>query len=91
MNERLEARVEGRVQGVSFRHHIRKKARELGIQGWVRNEHDGSVQVRAEGPREKLDLLLAHMQQGPEGCRVEDVEVEWRPHQGDLGAFSVAH
>lgn len=90
MDERFEARVEGRVQGVCFRYYTRQRAHELEVNGWVRNERDGSVRVLAEGPRARLDQLLAFLHQGPEGARVDHVQVDWQPHRGDLETFSVA-
>lgn len=91
MDERFEASVQGRVQGVCFRHYTRKRAQELQLRGWVRNERDGSVKVLAEGPREQLDALLEFLHRGPDGARVDRVRADWQPHQGDLNSFSVAH
>jgi len=48
----VEARrflVRGRVQGVGFRWFVEREAHILGIAGWVRNNHDGSVEVLAQG------------------------------------------
>ncbi len=89
--ERLEAVVEGRVQGVSFRYYTRQRAHQLELKGWVRNENDGSVRVLAEGPREALEALLEFLGHGPEGARVESVSPSWSAGQGDLKPFAIAH
>ena len=46
--------VRGRVQGVGFRWFVEREAHLLGIAGWVRNNHDGSVEVLAQGTRDQL-------------------------------------
>lgn len=89
--QRLQARVEGRVQGVCFRHYTSKRARELNLKGWVRNEDDGSVLVLAEGPRSDLDELLKFLHHGPEHAHVQHVATEWQDYSGDLTPFSVKH
>src|SRR5690606_23075698 len=67
---RLSAVVRGRVQGVGFRHFTRQQALALGVVGWVRNEHDGSVALEAEGPRTDLESLLQAVRRGPSAARV---------------------
>jgi len=62
------------VQGVGFRWFVERRAHELGLRGWVRNEDDGRVQVYATGPREKIDLLAAALHQGPRMAEVRGVE-----------------
>ncbi len=87
--ERLHARVYGLVQGVGFRHFVWKHARALNLTGWVRNRRDGSVEVVAEGPREALETLLAHLHQGPWGSRVDRVEATWLPATHEFLDFEV--
>ena len=87
--ERLEATVIGRVQGVGFRYHVLRRATELGLTGWVANEHDGSVRCRVEGPRSDLDALVEALETGPDGAVVERVIVGFGPATGTLGAFGV--
>jgi acylphosphatase len=88
-HERLQAVVRGRVQGVSFRYYTQAEARRLGLNGWVRNQPDGSVEVLAEGPRAELDALLAFLHRGPPAARVSGVEAHRSPALGDLGPFDV--
>jgi acylphosphatase len=74
----IEARrffVRGRVQGVGFRWFVEREAHILGIAGWVRNNHDGSVEVLAHGTRDQLTGLHGRLREGPRAARVDVVEV----------------
>ena len=71
----VQARVTGRVQGVSFRWYAEEQARSLGVAGWVRNEPDGSVLLHAEGEDEAVDALVDWCRSGPSAARVSDVAV----------------
>jgi acylphosphatase len=74
----LRAIVRGRVQGVGFRDFVWRRARFLGLVGYVRNLPDGrSVEVVAEGQRDDLEQLLEFLRSGPPAARVEQVDVEW--------------
>ena len=65
--------IAGRVQGVGFRWFARVAARRLELGGWVMNRADGTVEVVATGPQEKLDQLRRQLSRGPDGARVESV------------------
>ncbi|HLB20984.1 MAG TPA: DNA polymerase ligase N-terminal domain-containing protein [Solirubrobacteraceae bacterium] len=67
--------LSGRVQGVGFRDATRSMARELGVQGWVRNADDATVTVHAEGPPAAIEELVAFLRQGPPGAAVADLTV----------------
>jgi len=67
--------VRGRVQGVGFRWFVEREANILGIAGWVRNNHDGSVEVLAQGTRDQLSGLHSRLREGPRAARVDAVEV----------------
>ena len=71
----VQARVSGRVQGVSFRWYAQEQARSLGVAGWVRNEPDGSVLLHAEGEDQAVDALVAWCHDGPALARVTGVAV----------------
>lgn len=86
--QRLHARVTGRVQGVGFRYYVMTSAAEIGLTGWVRNRWDGSVEVMAEGNREKLDLLVQALQRGSRSSMVEKVQTDWLEASGEFSGFS---
>jgi DNA ligase D-like protein (predicted 3'-phosphoesterase) len=72
----VRAIVSGTVQGVGFRESARRRALELGVLGWVRNEDDGTLAVHAEGEPGAVDELLALLRNGPRGAEVREVGVE---------------
>lgn len=73
-------KIHGRVQGVGFRHYVRKQARLLGgISGWVRNAEDGSVEVWMRGDKQKLEELIAFCRQGPSWARVDGLTFKPAP------------
>jgi acylphosphatase len=87
--QRLEAVVRGRVQGVGFRIFVVRRARRLGLTGWVANEPNGRVRCVAEGPRTGLEELLSSLRAGPPGAWVDDVDASWRAATGGFEDFDV--
>lgn len=71
--------VKGKVQGVFFRAWTIEQAKELGLDGWVRNRHDGSVEAVASGPADKVGELIARCHRGSPPSRVDTVMVEDTP------------
>jgi acylphosphatase len=88
-DERLDATVHGRVQGVGFRYHIIRRAVDLDLSGWVANAADGSVRCVAEGPRPALEALLGSLDVGPAGAIVDRVTTAWGPATGEFHAFEI--
>jgi len=76
MLRRVKLLVSGRVQGVYFRMFTQKKAKQLGINGYVRNLEDGRVEIIAEAESELLDKMIAWAHKGPITARVDQVERE---------------
>ena len=66
--------VRGRVQRVGFRYFVEDAARREGILGYVRNQHDGSVEVVAEGDADAMHRFEMAVRRGPSGARVDDVD-----------------
>lgn len=73
MNQHFKITVRGRVQGVFYRASTQKKALDLGLVGWVRNQSDGSVYLEAEGSEAQLQALVAWCNIGPSSARVDHV------------------
>ena len=67
---RLDLVIEGRVQGVGYRHSAKIKAESLGIRGRVQNILDGSVFVTAQGEKEAMDNFVRWCYKGPPGAIV---------------------
>ena len=78
-------RVTGRVQGVGFRWWTQHQAAALGLDGWVRNRTDRSVEVLAAGPSNAVDRLIALCHEGPDMARVDDVSVAQAADPGHVG------
>ncbi len=85
----FRAKISGRVQGVGFRYHARRKAESLAIMGWVRNEDDGSVTVCAEGDSDNLDLFASWLREGPQGAWISEFEIEEIPYTGAYTEFDI--
>ncbi len=69
----LNLHITGKVQGVYYRESMRQKAHELGVNGFVRNQPDGSVYAEVEGEQELLDNIVAWCYQGPDMAVVDTV------------------
>jgi acylphosphatase len=63
--------VRGRVQGVGFRAFVEHQALRRGLEGWVRNRRDGSVEAVFSGEREKVDAIVEACRRGPFSARVD--------------------
>ena len=89
--KRIRIVVRGYVQGVFFRFHTCRLARQLGLRGYVRNLPDGSVEVIAEGISQNLEQLVEFCREGPEAARVESLEIEELPIDGELSGFEIRY
>jgi acylphosphatase len=87
--ERLDAVVRGRVQGVGFRYFVMRQSFRLGLTGWVANDASGGVRCVVEGPRDRLDELLASVEVGPSGAQVDGVAAAWSAATGEFDEFRV--
>ncbi len=91
-DQRLNAIVHGRVQGVGFRFFVLQQAVRLGLTGWVRNLAGGtSVEVLAEGDTGNLQGFLAALHEGPEAAFVRDVKYHYSNATGEFREFDIRY
>jgi acylphosphatase len=75
-------RISGRVQGVGFRFYMQRKAAEAGVNGWVRNRLDGTVEAVVEGSPEAVDRMITWARRGPSSAVVSDIRITETTPQG---------
>ncbi len=73
MTEAVAVRITGTVQGVGYRYWTAETARRLGLDGWVRNRRDGSVEALVAGDGAAVAEMLAAFRHGPPQSRVSGV------------------
>ena len=91
MDKRITLKIYGRVQRVFFRDSTRRKAKKLGLNGWVRNEKDGTVMIIAEGEEKGLKELINWCYNGSMLARVEKVEAEWNKASNEFRNFKIKY
>jgi acylphosphatase len=89
--KRVHIYVSGQVQGVYYRQHTAAMARELRVEGWVRNLTDGRVEAVFEGEENAVNALVRWCKKGPEYATVTRVEVEVERYTGNFHDFSVRY
>jgi acylphosphatase len=75
----------GRVQGVGYRFYMQRKARALGVAGWVRNRRDGSVEATVQGEADVVQAMIEWAHRGPPSAAVAEVKVS--DGSGDYAGF----
>jgi acylphosphatase len=81
--------VSGRVQGVGFRYFAVDAARREGLQGYVTNNDDGTVEAVAEGEAEAVERFERALRRGPSHARVEHVTVDEMEPQMRATGFEI--
>jgi acylphosphatase len=88
MKKQIHIYYSGRVQGVGFRYGAGDIAGQLGVSGWVKNLHDGKVEVLAEADEEALKDFLARINQYFSGY-IRDSDIKWQPATGEFKDFEI--
>lgn len=83
----VRIRVKGLVQRVYFRAWAVEEARGLGLDGWVRNRRDGSVELLLSGPGPQVDRMIVLCHQGPEAAQVSSLSLDISNQQPDQSGF----
>ena len=91
MEKQVSLRIYGRVQMVMFRDFVQRKARKLGLKGWVRNHTNGTVEVVAEGEENNLKKIIKLCYNGPILAKVQKVEIEWEKKSGQFDKLEIRY
>ncbi len=86
----LRVVIEGRVQGVWFRAWTVEAATERGLDGWVRNRRDGTVEALFAGPAEKVAGMVAACHDGPPHAHVTAVHSHAAEKPTEAGFLQIA-
>ncbi|GAB4134460.1 MAG: acylphosphatase [Ignavibacteriales bacterium] len=88
---RVEVIVKGLVQGVGFRYFILRKARELGLTGYVQNLFDGNVLIVTEGKKYLVDELVNAARIGPISAEVDSCDVKVSEYKNEFSKFELRY
>ena len=89
IEKRAVIKVSGLVQGVFFRYNTKKMAEKLGLNGFVKNEPDGSVCIVAEGKENNLKNLIKWCYNGSRLAVVEKVDISWEEAREEFTKFEI--
>jgi acylphosphatase len=87
----VRAIIYGYVQGVFFRVFVTEWAEKLGLRGYVRNLPQGTVEIYAEGSRDRLETLVGYLRKGPPGAGVKSVVTTWSASTGQYSDFRIRY
>jgi acylphosphatase len=74
MRKLVHLLIHGKVQGVGYRAFVEERATTLGLEGWVRNRRDGTVEAVVAGDGRNVDRLIDACRKGPPACRVSAID-----------------
>ena len=89
INSRAEIIVKGLVQGVGFRYFVYRKATELNLTGYVKNQIDGSVLTVVEGEKSNIEVLFNTLKIGPMYADVRDIKIAWSSFSSEYSSFEI--
>jgi acylphosphatase len=89
MKTRAHVFIKGEVQGVFYRVWVRTQAEKLNLTGWVKNLTDGRVEAVFEGPKEKVEKIIAKCKIGPSVAGVKHLDIKWGKATGEHTGFEI--
>ncbi len=86
----IHLKVFGKVQGVSYRYWVKENAKELGVSGWVKNQDDKTVEIIANGNKEKIDIFIERCNTGSPNSEVRRLDKALIDQVGNGGSFPLS-
>lgn len=92
-NEKIRRHIylDGKVQGVGFRHFVLTNAVRNSVTGWVKNLYDGRVEAVFEGEKSNVKKLLELAEKGPRWASVESTNIDKEEYRGEFKKFRVKY
>lgn len=87
----VTVRYTGHVQGVGFRYTVLSISSLFKVDGFVRNEPDGSVWLEAEGMRDELISFINAIRQSGLKRHIMGEDIAWQPASGRFSGFTIGH
>ncbi len=87
--KRIRLLIFGRVQRVFFRDSAGRKARSLGINGWIRNLDNGGVEALLEGEGDSVDKMVEWAKRGPVLAKVSKIDTFEEDYSGEFCDFKI--
>ena len=85
----VSLKISGKVQGVFYRQSAKSEAIALGINGWIRNNPDGSVEALVAGNEKSLEQFIKWAKRGPLMAKVEKVDIKEQISEANLASFEI--
>jgi acylphosphatase len=89
--KRLHLIMTGRVQGMGFRFSIERLCTKLGVNGWAKNNSDGTLEAMFEADEDKLNEVLEFCKKGPTFAIVENTEINWDECLDEFKEFRIKY
>ena len=82
--------VSGIVQGVGFRPFIYRLAKAIGLNGYVKNLGNGSVEIYTSGSKTKIDEFISKLRvEKPPICEIEKIAFEKVEEKSEYSDFNI--
>ncbi len=89
MKKRYRIVIHGKVQGVMFRHNAAKIAEKANVNGWVRNNSDGTVEMLLEGEDDAVEKVVNWCRKGTIGAKVDKVVLKEEDFRDEFEGFYI--
>ncbi|MBI4020177.1 MAG: acylphosphatase [Candidatus Aenigmarchaeota archaeon] len=90
-NTRAHIKATGMFHGMFFRSEVRRKARNLGLKGWVKKSDGGAIEIVAEGDKARIEGLVDDLKKGEFVKLIISVDVSWGDYTGEFKDFNIAY
>ena len=81
--------ISGRVQGVGFRAYVLDRARNLEVNGWVKNRLDGKLELIVQGKENNIKEMLSMLEEGPAWARVDNIDIKNKTLNNEITDFHI--